>query len=266
MTVFAISGFPSEMASETPARIGRVMISGGYVMGLQSVGKASAASLLRCRRMPRFVVAHGNLGRDGSTLPAEVKVRPQLLASVSGVRRNLCCMTDEFAPSDRLFYSIKEIRGWYEVLTEAQDAFYGVPPARANVGRLISTLLLAGGEDADPVAVCGHMDDERSGRLIVVHQRVIVVADVSKLNRQEAEMSVRVWPHTAVTDLSLSTRHNYFDGTERHKRTQGVSVRFSIGPETFTIDGSNTYRRSMTPLQDDAIYTAYLALRDATSR
>lgn len=183
----------------------------------------------------------------------------------SGVRavRYIRDLTEELTPATNLYDAIRDLRGWGNLLAEAQDSFSGSRPARSNVGRLISSLLLAADEHSAPIAVAGTLDEEGSGRLVVIYPEVIVLAVGTALEDAGGSFSVRCWPLTAARELALQTRHSYFDGTDRRARTSGVSVEFVVSEEKIGLQSSSIYRSDSPLTSDDAIYSAFKALRDA---
>lgn len=172
-------------------------------------------------------------------------------------------MTDELSPNDRLFYSIKDLRGWYEVLDLAADSFYGNSPSRHSVGRLISTILLAAGEDLEPIAISGALDENGTGHLALVYPKLILRVTGNQLKKAEGTFKLDLWPLTEATELTIEASHNYFDGTDTYPRSRGVQVRFTVGGEQVALSGTNSYHRTWPALQDDAFHAAFVALRDA---
>ncbi|WP_311243996.1 hypothetical protein [Microbacterium sp. WCS2018Hpa-23] len=172
-------------------------------------------------------------------------------------------MTDELTPNDQLFYTIKELKGWYELLELATDSFHGNNPSRHHVGRLISTILLAAGEDLEPIAISGALDENGTGDLTLVYPKLILRVTGNQLKKAEGTFGLSLWQLADATDLAIEARHNYFDGTHTHPRSRGIQVRFTVGSEQVTLCGTNSYYRTSPALQDEAFYAAFLALREA---
>lgn len=172
-------------------------------------------------------------------------------------------MSDELSSSDKLFYTIKELKGWYQILTSAQDQFYGNTPTRHLVGRMMNTILLAAGEDSDPLAMSGELDAAWSGHLTLVYPHTIIRIEAVEMDKEGGHFALRLWPLTAATELSLETHRSYFDGTETHPRYRGVKVSFVVEGNPVTLSSRQAFRDAMPALQDESIYAAFLALRDA---
>lgn len=63
--------------------------------------------------------------------------------------------------SEALYFGIKSLRGWYEIIQGAEHSMG--PLLRRNVGTVLSSVLLAGGEEVYPVAVTGSLDETGTG-------------------------------------------------------------------------------------------------------
>ncbi|WP_223627272.1 hypothetical protein [Microbacterium sp. EST19A] len=172
-------------------------------------------------------------------------------------------MTEDLKPSDRLFYSIKDLKGWYEVLELATDSFRGNSQSRNHAGRIITSILLAAGEDLEPIAISGGLDDDGTGHLVLVYPNLILRIVGNQLKVAEGSFEMGLWPLADATELTIEARHNYFDGTDTYPRSRGMKVRFTVGGEQVTLGGTSAYRQTWPALQDNAFHAAFVALRDA---
>lgn len=172
-------------------------------------------------------------------------------------------MSDELSPGDRLFYTVKELNGWYQALEIATDDFYGNSPARYHVGRLFNTVLLSAGEEAEPLAIAGELDSECTGDLTIVYRHLILRVSATRIKEHGGTYDVRIWPLTAVTELRIEPRRSYFEGTDTHPRHEGVRVTFTLGGDQVALVSKRSFRGDWAALSDDSIYAAFLALRDA---
>lgn len=171
-------------------------------------------------------------------------------------------MTDEsLTITDRVYFAIASLRGWESPLSLHQ--FHG-PDQAFRVGRLISSVILAGDDDREPLAVSGSADDDGTGTIIVVYPEFLVTAKVTNLDVNSGDFTITAHPLHEAKELHVETNHSYYNGTEKQPRYRGIEV-------TFTLAGQKV---SLTPTQpstygDDtlvgskAVHRAYLALRAA---
>ncbi|MDF2047274.1 hypothetical protein P2P98_13995 [Microbacterium sp. Kw_RZR3] len=173
-------------------------------------------------------------------------------------------MTDNnsIQPHEELYGAMKSLPGWHYVLESAQE-FGGSGPGTRTVGALISSVLLAGGEDVVPIAVTGQADAEAgTGTLFVFYPGIIVEATGSQLRSAEASFRTSVHPTRQARNLHVTTKHSYFSGTDAHPRTRGFGFGVTVDQQEMEFESPNWgYQRS--PLTtDEAIYAAFSAIRD----
>lgn len=164
---------------------------------------------------------------------------------------------DEFGPSDLVYYGIAALKGWDEVLDDARSFPDG---GAVRVGRLVSSVLLAGDEDREPVAISGALDDEGNGNIAVVYDTFIVVVDAENVKTERASFTVNVHDLGEVERLGVATNHNYFNGTKARPRERGIQVSIEVGGHTFLFPPRG-YGQSPL-LQDAAAHEAYRLVRD----
>jgi hypothetical protein len=170
-------------------------------------------------------------------------------------------MTDEPTSSDHLHAAIKSLRGWYYLLENAEDEYDRARRGRP-AGQVISSILLAGGEDTTPIAVSGELDDAQSGHLTIVYADRIVIVDAETLWGDAASYTTRVRFFDDISDLRVETRHSHYDGTDTHPRTRGFEVSFAVDGERVQL-GATKWAALRSPLvEDQAIYAAYVAICD----
>jgi hypothetical protein len=167
-------------------------------------------------------------------------------------------MTDDLQASDRLFFGIQALKGWDSALYEATG--FGSQYAW-RIGQMLSAILLAGGEDSEPIALAGTLDDDGTGSIVVVYSERVVVVDVSTLSANGGDVTVTVHPLADVRVVSVRTKHNYFDGVERSPRHQGIAFTASIGGREVEIE-SNSWSNSDLQ-KPDAVFAAFKLLRDS---
>lgn len=169
-------------------------------------------------------------------------------------------ITDELSIPDRVYYGIKALPGWYGVLTDAE---YAQDASRQRiVGSVISSVLLAGGEEQEPIAVTGELAaDNYSGRLIVFYSTMIVTVDAKQLNSESASYETRVWPLKLVSGLAVETRHSFYYGTNEHPRHVKFVFSFDLAGDRYRASSFGHVQQS--PLvQDAAIFEAFKLIRD----
>lgn len=168
---------------------------------------------------------------------------------------------DELKPCDLLHAAIKSLKGWYYLLENSEDEYdrarRGRPP-----GQIISSVLLAGGENSTPIAVSGELDDAQSGRLTILYADRVVIVDAETLWSDAASYTTRVRFFDDISDLRVTTRHSYYDGTDTHARTRGFEFSFAVDGERVQL-GATKWAALRSPLvEDQAIYAAYVAICD----
>ncbi len=162
-------------------------------------------------------------------------------------------MTDTLAPSDVLYYSIKNQKGWAGPLDEAQS--YGPSPLRSQVGRIVSTILIATDEGGTAVAVGGEIDDDGKGYVAVITSAGIVHVETARISAEDTRYTASIYSFDDVSEVSIAAKHSYFDGTDVRPRHKGMSFSVTVGGKvaTFTPSLSNP-----TPMTDsDAILKAF---------
>ncbi|WP_136588144.1 MULTISPECIES: hypothetical protein [Actinomycetes] len=168
---------------------------------------------------------------------------------------------DDTKPSDRLYYGIASIRGWDEALREAHH--YG-GNYNIRIGRVLSSLILGGGENSEPVAVGGTLDDHGDGHLIVIYPDLAVFGRAHKLTANGGEMTVTVHSLDEIDRLQVSTEHNYYDGTASYARHSGITVGLTLDGEELKLIGTSY---SQSPLSTNAaVFAALEVLRKRRAR
>ncbi len=128
-----------------------------------------------------------------------------------------------------------------------------------TIGSLFSSLLLAGGEDNEPVAVSGRLDDNGTGELVVVYGDVITVATITELKAQSGEFVVTVHSFDDVKRLRVSTRHSYYVGTSEQPRHSGIEVSLVLDEREIAISAGGYARDPL--VSNDAVLSAFERLR-----
>jgi hypothetical protein len=164
---------------------------------------------------------------------------------------------DDLKPSDQLYYAIAALRGWDEASDHARR--YGGNYA-LQFGRLVSSILVAAGEDRVPLAVTGVLDQQGNGNLAVIYDQFVVSADVVELSENSGEITVTVHGFDAIDDVQVSTTHNFFDGTTNRRRHEGIELQIRLAGRRLVFPPMKSARNPL--LQGDAVFEAYAALRD----
>lgn len=170
-------------------------------------------------------------------------------------------MADERKNSDLIYHAISTLRGWEPLLS--LHSGHGRDKAW-RIGSLISTLLFAGGEDREPIAVSGSVTDGGTGDIIVVYPTFLVIADVTNLGLNSGAVIVSVAPLSNAQRVGVSSRHNYYEGTAESKRESGIEVSFRLGERDIKLKSAPSGDSSFT--NDDAIARAFVAVRDSITR
>lgn len=178
---------------------------------------------------------------------------------MSELAHTLTLMTDALSTADRLYYAIESLRGWEPLLSlhksRGRDQAW-------RVGSLISTLLVAGGEENAPIAVSGRASDDGAGEIVVLYREFVVIAEVLTLSLTESDFIVSVLPLCDVSKLRVSTQHNYYSGTEQSARTDGIKITFVLSDRELTLQAAP--QGAPSNLTDDAaVYRAFETLRDS---
>ncbi|WP_431795653.1 hypothetical protein [Microbacterium enclense] len=163
--------------------------------------------------------------------------------------------------SDQLYWGIASLKGWDEALGTAHG-WRG--PRAQSVGRLISGILVAGGEDRAPIAMTGQLDDNGTGTLAVLYPDVIVIATAATILASNASSDISVRPLSAVTSLGVKAFHNYYDGTDRYTRHTQLEVSVTIDGDPVTFTGSGYIGNEFT--DDNAVKAALDTLRAHLAR
>ncbi|MDD7944563.1 hypothetical protein PUW79_07965 [Microbacterium sp. NE2HP2] len=169
---------------------------------------------------------------------------------------------DTELPSDRIYNALQQLAGWGELLRDAASGWSG-EPVKHNTGRLLSSLLLAGGEDRQPIALTGELDESGTGRVIVYYPGFFVVSDVTAMRGDEGSFTARLWPASSVTDLEVRSAHSYYQGVQDRARHRGMAFSFSLNDERIDVSVRRSYSTDPDLLTDKARYDAFLSLRDA---
>ena len=169
-------------------------------------------------------------------------------------------MTDDVKATDRLYYAIAALPGWDNHLHRARD--FNGSDVQFYVGSLLSSVILAGGEDEDPIAVAGSLNDEGQGELTVVYKTHLVRAVVISMVKPKHQVKVTLHPLDTVADISVSTAHVYYRGaSSTDPRFNGIRVEFSVAGERVVLERARFGRDPLT--EDAAIFDALEALRRA---
>jgi hypothetical protein len=172
--------------------------------------------------------------------------------------------TDELSIPDRVYFGVKALPGWYDVLTDAEDAYPPLP--KRVIGSLISSVLLAGGEELEPIAIAGELNrDDYSGRLIVFYPTMIITVDAKQLNSERGSHETRIWPVDLVSGLALEAHHSFYDGTAERPRHTKFAFEFDLGGDR--LRAASVAQHFQSPLvQEAAIFDAFKTIRDHLTR
>lgn len=145
---------------------------------------------------------------------------------MSEVPRNVPAMTDsDLKPTDHVYNGIASIRGWDSALAKAHrwEGSY-----QWRVGRILSAILLAGGEDRVPVAIGGELDSSGTGHLGLLYPDVIVIVRTSELTPDGGSSTVTVHPLSAIQNVHLTADHSYYNATTEQSRESGMEAQISV--------------------------------------
>lgn len=84
----------------------------------------------------------------------------------------------------------------------------------SRVGRVISAVLLAGGEDRVPVAIAGNLDDHGTGSLAVLHEDVLVLVSSETLTANGGAVTVALHPLSAIERAEVGANRSYYYGID----------------------------------------------------
>lgn len=168
-------------------------------------------------------------------------------------------MPEELSVADQVYYAVAELPGWNDV---ADHARFQQGSDGARYGRLISTLVVAGGEEHVPLAVSGKIDDSGTGNLALVYDGYLVVATVTDFTEQAGKISVSAHGFSDIAGVQLTTKHNFFSGSSS-SRTNGFTVTIDVGSATFTFPPVHYSQNTL--VSSPAAYAAYNAILRAMS-
>lgn len=170
--------------------------------------------------------------------------------------------SDVASPAHQLVAAIKTLEGYYYLLENVED-YGGRAPGTRTFGALLSSVLLAGGEDVLPIFVTGEVADTGTGRLFAVYSDSIVTVSALNLDNHNAMHETQVHPFADVSELTVRTKHSYFDGTETYPRHHGFAFAFMLAGQPVQLSAStwSPVRNDLTG--DDAAYAAFVAIRRA---
>lgn len=164
---------------------------------------------------------------------------------MSEVPRNVPAMTDtDMKWTDHVYYGIASLRGWYETLHRAHR--WEGTSYQGRVGRLLSTLLLAGGDDRVPVAISGAMDDNQTGHLALLYPDVVVLARTHELTEDRGEFTVTLHPLTDIRKVRVEASHNYYAGTTEWRRESGMELHVTVDGQDIVFPGRNYEANELT--------------------
>lgn len=164
-------------------------------------------------------------------------------------------MTDnELKPTDNVYYGIASLRGWDETLGQAHrwEGAYGW-----RIGRVLSSVLLAGGDHRVPTAITGTMDDSGTGHLALLYTDVLVVVRAIELTANGGDATVTMHPLAAIEHVKVTANHSYYNGTDEYRRESGMEVQISVDGQDVVFPG-RTY--TPTDITNDASAAAALQL------
>lgn len=169
-------------------------------------------------------------------------------------------MTEELSPAGLLYAAIKSLDGWYYLLENSEDRYERSRSGR-TAGQIVSSILLAAGEESTPLAVAGSLGESQSGRLVIVYSDCIVVVDAKTLATDSASYSTQVRFLDEASDLSIETRHSYYDGVDTYPRTRGFAFEFTLDGGRVRLEAKKWAALRSPLVEDQAVYAAYVAIR-----
>lgn len=161
---------------------------------------------------------------------------------------------DELKPTDHVYYGIASLRGWDETLGQAHR-WEG--PYALRIGRILSSVLLSGGDDRVPTAITGAMDDSGTGHLALLYPDVLVLVRTTELTANGGDSTVTMHPLAAIAHVHVNANHSYYNGTDDYRRESGMEVQISVDGQDIVLPG-RTY--TPTDLTNDASAVAALQL------
>jgi len=174
---------------------------------------------------------------------------------MSEVTNTVPAMTDnELKPTDHVYYGIASLRGWDETLGHAHR--WG-GDLKWRIGRVLSAMLLAGGDERIPTAITGTMDDNGTGHLALLYPDVVVLVRTNELTANGGDATVTMHPLTAIEHVKVIANHSYYNGTEEFSRESGMEVHVSVSGQDVVFPG-RTY--SATDITNDASAAAALQI------
>jgi hypothetical protein len=163
-------------------------------------------------------------------------------------------------PTDRLYNAIAALSGWDEAINRA--TMFGPQENARRLGQVLSTILLAAGEDNAPVAVVGELDDDGTGDLSVVYDELLVAVEATTIWSDRGSFTATLHGFNNVSALRVSSAHNYFEGvsTRRGARHYGLWFTAEIDGRQFVFRSARLRQHPL--VADDAILSAYEHIRD----
>lgn len=164
-------------------------------------------------------------------------------------------MSDDLSPADRVYYAIAATPGWDDVSSHAQfqrGSAYGV-----RYGRLVSSILVAAGDDTVPLAVTGALDENGTGHMALVYEGVIVAVAATRFAEPDADFSVTVHGFKEISRVQLGTKHSFFSGLDTPRST-GFVLKLDLGGVRYTFPPGQHAQNPL--LTSEAAHVAYEAV------
>jgi hypothetical protein len=165
-------------------------------------------------------------------------------------------MNSDLSTADRVYYAIASTPGWDDVAEHAHfqsGSAYGV-----KYGRLISSILVAGGESTLPLAVTGILDENGIGHVALIYEGLIVAAAATRFAERDADVSVTAHGFNEISRVQLSTQHSFFSGSST-PREDGFVLTLDLGDARFTFPARPHAQNQL--LTSQAAHLAYKAVR-----
>lgn len=173
---------------------------------------------------------------------------------MSDVRGTVPRMTDnELKPTDHVYYGIASLRGWDETLGQAHrwEGAYGW-----RIGRVLSSVILAGGDHRVPAAITGTMNDSGTGHLALLYPDVLVLVRTTELTANGGDATVTMHPLAAIEHVKVTADHSYYNGTDDYRRESGMEIQISVDGQDVVFPG-----RTYTPTDITSDVSAAAALQ-----